>query len=109
MAYTGKDFTDAEVGEEEFYGFNFVKDLPAGETIVAAEFFLTSYPSKNSDPDSQTRLIGDPLIAGTRVVQRIKIEVGGIRYKLKCKVTTSITASKPILFSYINVNSEGAC
>src|SRR5687768_17387566 len=100
MSYTGKDFTDASVGEEEFYGFNFVKDLPAGETIVSAEFFLTSFPSKNSDPDSQTRLVGSPIIVETRVTQKVKTEVGGIRYKLKCKVTTSITASKLILFSY---------
>jgi|SRR5687768_3917245 len=107
MSYTGEDFTDADVGEEEFYGFNFIKDIPAGETIDSVEFFLRSYPNSASDPDAQTRLLGSPIIIGTRAIQKIKIEVGGVRYKLKCIATTA--TSKPALHSFFNVNSEGGC
>lgn len=96
--YVSRDFSDAEAGESEPYGFDFTKDVPSPDTIVSAEFSLTVVAGTDNAPG--TRLTGSPVITEKKVSQRVVGLVAGARYKLKCIATTS-SGNKVSLFSYV--------
>jgi hypothetical protein len=62
MAYAGRDFSEIDIGENEVFGFDFAKELEAGETISAVTF--TASDAAVLQP------LGDPAITGTVATQR---------------------------------------
>lgn len=96
--YVQSDFADAEVGESEPYGFDFVRDLPSGETIASAIFELSVASGVDASPAAH--LIGSPVTNGTKVSQRIEGMAAGARYKLRCVITTS-AGNKRALHSFV--------
>jgi len=80
-------FSPKTPAAEEFFGFNFVKQLPAGETISSAEWTITV--KQGVDPNPSAMLSGSPVISGTKVTQKIVGCVDGVQYCLTCTATTN--------------------
>lgn len=86
MRATGQ-FTPANAGESQVYGFDFDKDLPAGDSIDGVTFGLGV--AAGYDPAPQSHLINDPSISGTQVLQRVQGLVAGAIYTLQATVVTA--------------------
>lgn len=80
-------FTPANSGESQVYGFDFAKDLPAGDSINGVTFGMSVVGGY--DPAPQSHLINDPSISGTQVLQRVANLIAGVIYTLQATVTTA--------------------
>ena len=79
------NFDPSDPGEQEFYGFNFARDLLAGETIVSASWSCATVTG--DDPAAGERLQAAPTFVDTRTLQFV---VGGVTYRLTATITTSL-------------------
>jgi hypothetical protein len=89
MSFSPKTPTD-----EEYFAFNYGRILPAGVTIVSAEFFMTVIDGVDANPSAM--LSGAPVIVGLKVFQRVIGGVDGVKYCLKCRATTSESPAQKI-------------
>lgn len=87
MTYVGRDFDPAEQPESEPFGFDFTRDTRSGEAIMSAAWTVT--PVFGSDPDAQTRVLGDAAFSGVLTSQRIMGLLPGVRYKIEATVMTN--------------------
>lgn len=72
-------------GEDLVYAFEFAELLETGETISAVV-------SVTGAPTGLT--VGSPSVSGTTVRVRISSGSAGIRYCLKCTITTSLSNTR---------------
>lgn len=72
--------TDPE--ENPIVEFDFADELTAPESAV-----ITVTPVNGSDPDAASMLVGTAQFAGASVYQRVKPNIAGLNYKLRCKAT----------------------
>lgn len=59
----------------------------AGELTAPASPVITVTPINGADPSATAVLVGPAQISGTSVFQRVKPNLAGINYKLRCKAT----------------------
>lgn len=88
MPYTGSEFSVADTGESEIYGFDFVNELQHGETIASAQWAIIDTLSIDLAPAS--RATGAIMVEGSVVSQRLTGLTAGGRYLLKAQVVTSL-------------------
>ncbi|HZF19499.1 MAG TPA: hypothetical protein VE008_07310 [Burkholderiales bacterium] len=72
---------------EEYFGFDFVRQLAVGEAILSAVCTLVVVDGAG-DPNPGAMLSGAPVISGTKVSQKIIGGVGGTRYCFTILATT---------------------
>jgi hypothetical protein len=96
------DFTEANPGENEPYGFDFRNDVYGGETVTACVFELSVDPeSTGDDPSPESRLMGDPaILEDTKCSQFLSGLLPGVDYILTCYADTSRGATK-VLYAHI--------
>lgn len=88
--YVGKDFDAADPLESEVYTFDFVKDLPTGETIASAVWTCTvAADSDADDAAASSRLSGSPTVIGKKTSHRLLGLVAGVKYLLQAVATTN--------------------
>lgn len=80
-------FSPSDVGEAEFYGFDFSRLLGSGETIVGATWICTLVNGTDASPSS--RLSGSPILNGGITTQFVSGLLAGVTYSLQALVTTS--------------------
>lgn len=85
MQITG--FSPSDVGEAEFYGFDFSRLLGAGETITSVTWNCTVISGIDGNPSSH--LSGSPLINGGITTQFVSGFLPGVTYRLQALVITS--------------------
>lgn len=95
MAYTGRDFSIADVGESEVYSFDFGKTLDAGETIVSAEWSSSNTACLNP--------VGSIVTSGSLVSRRHEALAVG-RVTVGCFVNTSAGNRRHLYAHAIVVN-----
>lgn len=81
------DFSDSTPAENAAYTIDFVYDLPAGNTIASAVWQLID-PS-GVDKNTASRLVGSPVIVGTKVQQTMTGLLSGVNYVTRALATTS--------------------
>lgn len=91
-------FTPKTPAGEEFFTFNFVKELDAGETILSSVWTITV--KDGVDPNASAMLSGSPTINGTKVTQKIIGGVDGVQYCLTCLATTSGPEKIPLFDTF---------
>jgi len=98
-------FSPKTPSAEEFFGFNFVRQLDAGETIQSAVWSITV--KQGTDPNPSAMLSGTAIINGTKVSQKVIGGLDGVQYCLTCLATTSGPEKIP-LFDTLWVRSSCA-
>ena len=96
--YAGRDFDVFSTGEKQTIGFDFVNDLPTGDSLSAAAFTLTVEQGTDSNPAS--RLDGLPNIVGTTAIQTLNGLVANCNYILTCTANTTL-GSTLVLWSHV--------
>lgn len=81
-------FTPANAGESEVYGFDFAKDLPEGDSISTVTFGIAVV--SGTDPDPASHLTGQPSVSGTQTLQRVQDLIAGVIYTLEATVVTTM-------------------
>lgn len=81
------DFSPKRAGEDEVFTVDFAPLLAAGETITSPVWTIT--PVNGSDPSAASMIDGAASISGTKVSQKIKGGVPGLRYAPICTAQTS--------------------
>lgn len=74
------DVTDP--AENPIVDFDFTGELTAPASAV-----ITVTPIDAVDPDAASMLIGGPQFSGASVFQRVKPNLSGVDYKLRCEAT----------------------
>lgn len=96
--YVGRDFDVCDPVETETYGFDFVNDIPPGDSVVSATWNCTV--AEGTDPNPSARLLGTAwLVSSTQTVQVVTGGVAGVRYVLQAIVKTGF-GSTVSLYSY---------
>lgn len=87
--YVGRDFDPSDTPESEPYCFDFVKDLPDGDTITGAVWTCAvAAISEAVDATPASRLSGSATFQGTKTFQRVVGLQPGVTYRLQAVVTT---------------------
>src|SRR5215831_17283278 len=95
--YVGRDFSPADVGEDEPYAFDFVKDLAAGEFITSATWHCTvADDSPLDDPNAASCVTGDSVNSGSISSQRITGLIENVDYVLQAVVVTNLGNTKSL-------------
>lgn len=99
--YVGRDFDPMDNAESDVFGFNFVNDLQAGDSIVSAVWNISvADDSPAVDPTPSARLMNTPwLYSPTITLQRIVSPVVNVKYVLQAVCNTN-SGSVLSLFSY---------
>ena len=85
--FVGREFSPADPGEDQVYGFDFVNDMLPGDIISGATVSFTVQTGVDSNPSSH--LVGSVIITPPTVVsQRIEDLIGGVTYILQIIATT---------------------
>lgn len=80
--HTVRDFDPADPGEDEYFGIDFVNDLPTDEGLLSATVTLTTKLGDDLDPASH--LVGPYVIMEDTIVsQRIRNLQAGNVYTLR--------------------------
>lgn len=88
--YVGSDFDVLDPGEKDFFTFDFVRDVLAGETIATSALTIEAMTDFGPDDTSAaSRLLGSSSISGTKVTQTIGGCIAEVYYRLTATVTTS--------------------
>lgn len=88
--YVGSDFDILDPDEQDFFTFDFVRDMLVGETIASYTFTLEAMTEFGpDDPLVATRLLGSPSITGTKISQTVGNCIADVYYRLTVFVTTS--------------------
>lgn len=87
-------FSPSTVGAEEFFTFNFVRELPAGAAILSAVWTVTV--KQGVDPNPANIKVGNPVINGTKVSQKIVPLVNDVQYCFTCIATTDSPEKIPL-------------
>lgn len=98
----GTPFTPMDPNESEVLGFDFSPELAAGETILTAQWTLSTISGTDANPASH--LSGAALIDGYRTTQRVTGLAAGATYRVLARVTTS-AGNTLSLWSSIAANS----
>jgi len=97
--YAGRDYSPANVDENEIFGIDFVDDFNSTETILSATWSLTVKTGTDATPSSH--LIGISSLQGrTQTSQRISGLVAGVTYIVKCVATTN-QGNTYVLYTHI--------
>lgn len=73
---------DTDPEENPIVEFDFEGELSAPASAV-----ITVTPVNGADPDAASMLIGSPQFSGSSVYQRVKPNIAGLNYKIRCKAT----------------------
>lgn len=80
--HTVRDFDPADPGEDEYFGIDFINDLPTDEGVLSATVTLTT--KLGDDPNPASHLIGPYVIMEDTIVsQRIRNLQAGNVYTLR--------------------------
>jgi hypothetical protein len=82
-----EQFTPKKPAEREYFAVRFTRLLPAGVTIVSAQWFCTVL--QGDDPAAAAMVSGGAIVAGDKVSQLIIDGVDGVQYDLECEATLS--------------------
>ena len=96
--YAGRDFDVFSTGEKQTIGFDFVNDLPDGDSLSAASFTLTL--SQGVDPNPANHLDGLPNIVGADAIQTLSGLLPNCNYTLTCTASTTL-GSTLVLFAHV--------
>lgn len=102
MAYTGGDFDDCDPGEQELYSFDFsvaANSAVTSDTVVSAVWVIEVI--SGTDALASSRVLGVPIISGTKVTQMIDGLQPGVTYLLQALATM---ASGQVLSLYSHVS-----
>lgn len=80
-------FSEKKAGESVLLGFDMVRLLGAGESIVSASFSVAVL--RGVDTDTTLMKSGSAVVSGTLVKQRIQGGVAGCYYIIEVAATTS--------------------
>lgn len=95
-----RDFDPADPGEDEYFGIDFINDLPTDEGLVSATVTLTT--KLGNDPDPASHLIGPYVIMEDTIVsQRIRGLQAGNVYTLRVLAISSVSSSIVSLWANI--------
>lgn len=109
---TEKDFSPADPGELEPYGFDFITHIGPSETIVSADWEIEALDDMlldgyTLDPDANSRLVGFPSVdippGGSRVTRAVHQLSGlqpGNTYRLLARATTD-AGNNPSLWAHV--------
>lgn len=103
MAQAQGVFTpDSNTAESEPFGFDFTKDLPAGDRVTGiASVFFTQVGGTAIDPNVASRMVGSAYVNGNIASQRLVNLVPNCIYKLLIYVST-LNGNVLDLWSYVN-------
>ena len=89
--YLGRDFDPTQVGEAEFYGFDFTPEIDTADTISSVAWTCTvAAISPASDPSPSARIVGgSSTIDGKKVYVKLSGFVAGVIYSLQAIITTA--------------------
>ncbi len=73
---------ETDPDENPIVEFDFTGELTAPESAV-----ISVTPINGDDPDAASMLVGSAQFSGASVFQRVKPNLSGINYKLRCKAT----------------------
>lgn len=82
-----KKFDPAYPDEDEYYALDFVNDLPEADTLLSAVCSLAAIVG--TDASASSRLVGSPIVSGTKVEQEISGLQAGVTYRLHVLGTTA--------------------
>ena len=104
------DWEAINPGESDVRGFDFVKDLRPGDSILdntKVSFALTVAPNGGTDPTPQSHVTGPPTLTGTIALQRF---AGTLPFVLYIATATVITVlgDTLILWTYLPSYPPGA-
>lgn len=103
--YTGRDFVVANFSDLNTYGFDFVHDMRAGDTIVTQSWSLATKNGNGQAP--ATLFVGTPWhLSATAVAQQISGLVAGTIYIVGCSVSTAL-GDTIVLWSHIRSEVVG--
>ena len=95
--YVGRDFDPIDPGEEEYFQFDFAREIPTGVTIVSTTWVAAvAETSDVDDASASTRIMDPAIVNGTKSVQKVGGCIGGVRYVLEAKVVLSNTEKKSL-------------
>ena len=101
MSFSPKTPTD-----REYFVFNYGRILPAGVTIVSAQWFITVI--EGTDPNPSAMLSGSPNIIGLKVFQLVIDGLSGVKYCHECRAVTSESPAQTIVL-HDDMRVELAC
>jgi hypothetical protein len=104
MAQAIGQFSGADQPEDELFTFDFVNDLPLGDTITDAVWAISV--AVGVDPTVDDRAVGDPTVFGTRVTQQAAGFLPGVRYVMACLITTAMGSTLE-LWAYLDGETVG--
>lgn len=100
--HTVRDFDPADPGEDEYFGIDFINDLPTDEGLVSATVTLTT--KHGDDPDPASHLIGSYVIMEDTIVsQRIRNLQPGNVYTLR---VLAVSTGSSIVSLWANIACE---
>jgi hypothetical protein len=95
-----RDFDPADPNEDEYFGIDFINDLPTDESLVSASVALTL--KLGDDPDPAGHLVGGPIIMEDTIVsQRIRNLQPGNVYTLRALAVSNVSGSIVSLWANI--------
>lgn len=97
--YVANDFRPIDLGETVDLGFDFVKDVVAGENILSVEWEITTIEGIDSNPSAH--FVDVPSVSGTVVAQRLTGFTVEARYRLLARVATD-RGNELSLWSHFN-------
>lgn len=96
--YCGADFDAHDPLENEPYGFDFVKDVVAGEIVTQVTYSIAVV--SGVDAAASSRIVGTPMInpldGGTQTSQVLYNLLAGVNYRLTAMATTNFGAMKSL-------------
>ena len=95
MPFAGDFLPPVSPGEALTFSMDFAKQLPKGDALVAASTLLIVH--SGIDALVATRLVGNPVIAGTIVSQVLEMLAPGVTYSL---VFSAVTANGANIVNY---------
>lgn len=93
-----RNFSAADPDEDEVYTFDFLKDLPEGDTVSTSIWSCDVV--SGVDADAASHLIGSPSTGGSKTSHRISGLLPGVEYRLRALVTTA-AGSKLSLYAHV--------